>query len=97
MARVEWFDTAPHEDRRQCKAKQKQASWFGHGGEDDLAGGVEVRQVPGVRAGDREGAGGRDAGPVEEVERAADLAGDIDIVSEREFQRAAERDRDSGC
>ena len=39
---------------------------------------------------------GCDAGPVEEVERAADLAGEVHVVGEREFQRAAERDRDAG-
>ncbi len=36
-----------------------------------------------------------DTGPVEDIKGPADLAGEIHIVSEREFQRPAERDRDA--
>ena len=41
-------------------------------GEGDLASGVKFRSV---RTGNAECAGGRDAGPIEVVNRAADLAG----------------------
>jgi hypothetical protein len=42
-----------------------------HGGERYFAGGVELGEVPGVGAGDGERAGGRDAGPIKEIDRPA--------------------------
>ena len=39
---------------------------------------------------------GVDAGPIEEVDRAADLAGEVDVGGEGQLQRAAERDGDAG-
>ena len=90
------FSSCDKRHAESTRHSEREASRLGDGGERDFAGGVEVRQVPGVGAGDGEGAGGSDAGPVEEVERAADLAGEIHVVGEGEFQRAAERDRDAG-
>ena len=62
-----------------------------HGGERHFAGGVEIGEVPGVGAGNGERAGGRHAGPIEQVDRPAALGGDVDAGREGQFQRAAER------
>ena len=62
------------------------------GCERHFAGRVQLGEIPGVRAGNGERAGGRDAGPIEEVDRAADLAGEVYVGREGQFQRAAARD-----
>ena len=62
-----------------------------HGGERHFAGGVQLGEVPGVGAGNGERAGGRHAGPIEQIDRAAALAGEVDAGGEGQLQRAAER------
>jgi hypothetical protein len=47
------------------------------GDESYFAGGVDVGEVPGVGAGDGEGSGGSDAGPIEDVERATDKRANV--------------------
>src|SRR5262245_52420228 len=76
-------------------AVREERSWFWKGGECHLAGRVKPRQIPRVGAGDGESARGAYAGPVEEIERAADLRGEIHIIGEGEVQRAGECDRDA--
>src|SRR5687768_8828265 len=70
--------------------EQRKARWLGN--ERHLAGRVKLREVPVIRAGKAERAGGRDAGPVEDLEGAAELRVDIDAGGERQLQGAAERD-----
>jgi hypothetical protein len=50
---------------------------LGDGQESYLAGGVEARRVPKVWAADAECAGWRDAGPIEESNRPAELTSNV--------------------
>src|SRR5262245_15302710 len=73
-------------ERGESDAKQTTRARLRYSRERYFAGGVEIREVPGVRAGDGECAAGIDAGPVEEVERASDLGGRVYVCSEGEFE-----------
>src|SRR5205823_11688677 len=66
------------------------------GDQSHLARGIELRNIPVMRAGEAERAGGRDAGPIEDLEREADGRVGIDAGGEGQLEGGAEGDGDAG-